>query len=112
MAARLRAATPIVELAYTTGTSSTGSTNRVRRMPSTRTSERSSYSARSTAAIDGFFMRAALARNTLLGSVAWRPTRSRATSTTSEALASAARRWRRPKRAASLLVGDPHADRA
>ena len=47
---RSRAATARVAAASTTGTSSRGTTNSVRRMPSMRTSVRSSYSSRSMSA--------------------------------------------------------------
>jgi hypothetical protein len=90
--ARSRTATAWLAAHCTTGARSTGSTNNVRRMASMRSTVRSSYSASSTAAIDGFFIRAAADRYSDAGSVACSPTRSCATSTTLDALDAGASR--------------------
>ena len=55
---RMRSAIWSVHAAWITGTRPTGTTNTVRRMPSIRTSERSSYSARSIAALSTWRVRA------------------------------------------------------
>jgi hypothetical protein len=96
---RSRTATSAVQAAWTTGASSSGTTNIVRRIPSIRSSVRSSYIARSTAATDGSASLAAADRCTEAGSVACSATTDRVSATGSPARADGASRCRRPSRA-------------
>src|SRR6266508_2977412 len=96
---RSTAAMAVVHAAWTTGISSTGTTNIVRRMPSMRISERSSYSACSIAVTSGVRMRAAADRNTVAASVACNATRFSATARGLSARQPHASRWRWPSRA-------------
>jgi hypothetical protein len=76
---RCVAATAFVAAANTTGTSSRGTAQSVRRIASMRTRLRSSYSARSTSAGARPSLRAWIERKTDTASVAWRQTSDRAT---------------------------------
>jgi hypothetical protein len=78
----------------------------VRRMPSIRTSVRSSYKARSTASTLGFATRAPTARCTVAGSVACSATMSSATVSGVSARAPGARwcRWASRARRSAVLT--------
>jgi hypothetical protein len=89
-------AIPRVHAAWTTGASSVGTTKTVRRIPSSRISDRSSYSAPSMPAGSAAHVRAFTDRNTEAGSVLCSATRSRATSAAVAARVPLARRCRRP----------------
>ena len=77
---RSRAAIVRVAAAYTTGTSSRGTTNSVRRMQRIRTRSRSSYRLRSTSGGSTPSVRAWTERNTVTGSVECSTTSERAAS--------------------------------
>lgn len=88
----------------TTGASSALTAKSVRRMHSSRTSDPSSYSARSTSAGSGEVSRAQAARWTVAGSVACSPTTASATSSVRSARYAGASRCRRPRRARRAAV--------
>ena len=96
---RCVAATARVAPAKTTGTSSSGTAQSVRRIASIRTMLRSSYSARSTSAGAMPSLRARIDRKTVTASVACRQTSERATASGSAARAAGSSRWRTTSRA-------------
>ena len=83
------------------------STHIVRRIACMRTSVRSSYSAASTAAIDGSLIRASADRNTVVGSLEWSPTRSSATRDRASRPRRQARGDGGPEPSAPFVVADP-----
>jgi len=95
---RSRAATSREHAANIPAAVSTGATNMVRRIASSRSKDRSSYRARSTPATSPSCIRAQADRNTDAASVPCSATTASAASTGSDARVSAARRWRRANR--------------